>query len=124
MHFNLTITGELTPESAPMITQLLSGGAGPAIIAEPQKGSLDATPSTPGEIPPKVEPLPPEQPAEAPPEKSEDLKTWLREKGVALKKAGKVKVMRDAVASVGHEKLSDVPEEKYLALWEVLKNAG
>ena len=127
MQFNLTITGDLTPESAPMIAQLLTGGAGSVITAdEIRRGTILDTAAAGL---PRADPAnerPPDKPApeDAAPLTTEELTTRIREKGLALKRAGKSDVMRDAIKSAGHEKFSDVPTDKYPALWEVLKDAG
>jgi hypothetical protein len=111
----ITITAEVTPENAPLLAQLLTGGTSTDTL------SAAVTPTTP--VIPASTPEPPDEPDPVP-EAPADLATAIRAKCLDLKKAGKNDVARAAIKSVGYESLAKVPPEKYPDLWEVLRDVG
>jgi len=119
----VTIVADVTPENAPLLAQLLTGGASKgAVTPALSLDSADTTtyPATTAD-PPAPEEEPPADDATPAPE---ELGTQIRAKCIALKKAGKNDLAHAAIKSVGYESFSKVPKEKYPELWEALKDAG
>jgi len=116
----VTFTIDVTPQNAPLLAQLLVGGGSTSTryAAVVPGSTAQATQAlTP-------EPIGAPAPEDASPQSPTDLKTLIREKTVSLKKAGKGDIVREAMNAMGYDALSKVPEDKYAALWEVLKDAG
>jgi len=136
---NMKVTFDLTgtePAKAAMFLRLAADflAAPPIGAPEPEKTPAAPTGPSPKKGPaPKIDAAPAaEEAAEADDADGEDLftlkpeefKTKIRERCVALKKAGKRQAILDAYAALEVNHLDKVKPEDYPKLWEVLSRAG
>lgn len=135
----MKVTFDLTgtePAKAAMFLRLAADflAAPPIGAPEPEKTPAAPTGPSPKKGPaPKIDAAPAaEEAAEADDADGEDLftlkpeefKTKIRERCVALKKAGKRQAILDAYAALEVNHLDKVKPEDYPKLWEVLSRAG
>lgn len=110
----ITLTLEATQENLRLISQLLLGEAPADQVVAPQEESKPAKKKAAKKKPAEKKPEPE---AEAP----GITKTQLRDKGLALTKAGKSDEMKAVFEEFGAAKLSEIKEEDYAAVMEKLE---